>query len=177
VNVKSVSARVTDFNETPGLCNIQHVSSRHKHHCSIQGCSLSFESSSHALESSSDGTTQGKCPFPVVLYDSELTKKQPFVPADWGFVEGSPGGLDLYLVNKKTGRVSLYNPEGLTAEDLMQVPGVGKYFFSKEGAEEWIKRIAAEKQQAREKGRFSSEVSPFTVRIWDWVQHRQDEGS
>jgi hypothetical protein len=102
---------------------------------------------------------------PVVLYVSELTKKQPFVPADWGFIEGSPGGLDLYLVNKNTGRVSLYNPEGLTAEDLMQVPGFGKYFFSKEGAEDWIKRISAEKQQAIERGRFSSEVSHFRVHI------------
>jgi hypothetical protein len=53
----------------------------------------------------------------------------------------------------------------MTAEDLMQVPAAKKYFLTKEEAEEWIKRMTAERQRDVEAGRLVSEVSPFVVRI------------
>jgi hypothetical protein len=49
------------------------------------------------------------------------------------------------LFNVKTHKVVHYTPEGMTAEDLMQVPAAENYFLTKEEAEEWIKRMVAEK--------------------------------
>jgi hypothetical protein len=102
--------------------------------------------------------------FPVALTGSDLIKNQPFVPADWSFLEASPGGLDFNFVNRKTNKMVLYTPEGMTAEDLMQIPRAGKYFSSKEEAEEYIKRMVAERQRDTESGYANPKVSAFLVR-------------
>jgi hypothetical protein len=99
--------------------------------------------------------------FPVKLIDA----KQPFVPADWVFIEASPGGLDLHFYNKKTHEVTMYTPKGMVAEELIQIPGAGKYFYSKENAAEYIKRIAAERQTDAEAGLLDPEVCAFMARI------------
>jgi hypothetical protein len=58
----------------------------------------------------------------------------------------------------------------MTAEDLMQIPDAGNYFLSKAEAEEYIKRMVAERQRDIESGYANPQVSAFLVRMTGWAQ-------
>jgi hypothetical protein len=77
----------------------------------------------------------------------------------------SAGRLDLHFFNRKTNKLVLYTPEGMTAEDLMQIPDAGNYFLSKEEAEEYIKWMVAVRQRDTQSGYANPKVSAFLVHV------------
>lgn len=81
------------------------------------------------------------------------------------FVEGSEGGLDLLFRNKKTKEWTWYTPKGMTPEQIVQIPRAGKY-FTEVYAEQYIKRMAAERQRDAEEGSLDPDVSGF---LWFMV--------
>ena len=68
-----------------------------------------------------------------------------FTPKDWQIIETSPGGVDCDFVNKKTGEETWYTPEGMTAAEILAIPGAKKFFPTLERAEAYIKIKKEEK--------------------------------
>jgi hypothetical protein len=83
------------------------------------------------------------------------------------FVEGSEGGLDLLFHNKKTEEWTWYTPKGMTPEQIVQIPRARKY-FTKEYAEQYIKRMAAERQRDAEEGSLDADVSVLVMASIQW---------
>ncbi|RDB15122.1 hypothetical protein Hypma_012668 [Hypsizygus marmoreus] len=77
--------------------------------------------------------------------------KKSFVPADWRIIETSPGGIDRSFVNDKTGESTWYTPKGLSADEILQIPGAKKYWSTKEKVEEYVQQMNAEEEKYRGK--------------------------
>ncbi|RDB30104.1 hypothetical protein Hypma_013843 [Hypsizygus marmoreus] len=71
--------------------------------------------------------------------------KKSFLPADWRIIETSPSGLERTFVNDKTGESTWYTPVGMSADEILQIPGAKKYWSTKEQVEEYVQQMAAEK--------------------------------
>jgi len=80
----------------------------------------------------------------------------PFVPEDWRIIKTSPGGRDKDFVNDKTGEQTWYTPEGMTAEEILRVPGAREYWNSVSDVQEYIKEMA--EQKARSGGKDIKDV-------------------
>ncbi|KAF9482074.1 hypothetical protein BDN70DRAFT_875541 [Pholiota conissans] len=68
------------------------------------------------------------------------------VPEDWEIIETSPGGVDKDFVNKKTGEQTWYTPAGMTAEEILRIPGATKYWASVKDVEKYIKKMEKQKE-------------------------------
>ena len=68
-----------------------------------------------------------------------------FNPKDWKIIETSPSGIERDFVNKKTGQSTWYTPEGMSASDILSIPGAKKYWSTIEEVEEYIKEMADQK--------------------------------
>lgn len=53
--------------------------------------------------------------------------------------------MERAFVNDKTGESTWYTPEGMTASEILQIPGARRYWSTNEEVEEYIKRMAADK--------------------------------
>ena len=58
----------------------------------------------------------------------------------------SPGGVDLSFVNKKTGERTGYTPQGMTAEQIFNIPAAKRRWGSIEQVEKYIQRMNAERE-------------------------------
>ena len=66
-------------------------------------------------------------------------------PKDWKIIEESPSGLERTFFNRKTVESTWYTPQGMTASEILEVPGAKKYWSTAEEAERYIKEMAEEK--------------------------------
>ncbi|KIM35471.1 hypothetical protein M413DRAFT_430813 [Hebeloma cylindrosporum] len=83
---------------------------------------------------------------------SSITEKPTnFNPEDWYIVETSPGGNERNFANSKTGEVTWYTPEGMTAEEILAIPDANKYWWTVKDVKRYMKEMA--KQKARNGGR------------------------
>jgi len=69
------------------------------------------------------------------------------VPKDWKIIETSPGGVEKSFAHRKTHQWTWYIPEGATAAEILKVPGARKYWSSVEDVEEYMMKMAAEKEK------------------------------
>jgi hypothetical protein len=76
-----------------------------------------------------------------------LIHAQSVVPKDWKIIEASPGGVDLAFYNRKTGETTWYTPEGMSAEEMLQIPRARVYWRDKEQVEEFMERMATRKEK------------------------------
>ena len=65
-------------------------------------------------------------------------------PKNWKIVKTHSAG-ELSFYNGATGENSWYTPEGMTAEEILEIPGSNEYFKTKEQAQQYINQMAAEK--------------------------------
>ncbi|PPQ71920.1 hypothetical protein CVT26_007181 [Gymnopilus dilepis] len=85
---------------------------------------------------------------------SVLSVPRPgFNPKDWKLVEGSPGGVDLLFVHRKTDERTWYTPEGMSAEEILAIPRAKKYWSTVEEVEKYIKEMAEEKARNSKKAK------------------------
>ncbi|KAJ3532458.1 hypothetical protein NMY22_g3508 [Coprinellus aureogranulatus] len=84
--------------------------------------------------------------------NSSSTAPIKYNPQDWVIVGASPGNLDMAFQNVVDNSLTWYTPEGMTAEEIMQIP-TAKNFFQDEKAAQWyIDAKAKEKAELRAKG-------------------------
>ena len=69
------------------------------------------------------------------------------MPKDWKIIETSPGGVDLEFYNCKTGEATWYPPRGMSAEEILQIPGARVYWRDKEQVEAFMKQMAIRKEK------------------------------
>ncbi|KAF9479896.1 hypothetical protein BDN70DRAFT_878325 [Pholiota conissans] len=69
------------------------------------------------------------------------------IPEDWTIIATSPGGVDKDFYNQKTGEQTWYTPEGMTAAEILRVPGAEKYWFDEADAEAYIREMAKQKAE------------------------------
>ncbi|KDR70550.1 hypothetical protein GALMADRAFT_159776 [Galerina marginata CBS 339.88] len=74
-----------------------------------------------------------------------------FNPEDWRIIKTSPGGIDRDFVNRKTGESTWYTPEGMSAAEILAVPGAREYWSTVKEVEEYIKEKAEEKKRNGER--------------------------
>jgi hypothetical protein len=65
-----------------------------------------------------------------------------------------PGGSEIAFINTVDGGDTWYTPEGMTAAEIMQIPGSKRLFGDESGAERYIKIKAEHKRRTEEKGMF-----------------------
>ncbi|KIM35475.1 hypothetical protein M413DRAFT_348846 [Hebeloma cylindrosporum] len=82
---------------------------------------------------------------PPTSAQSPKPKPTHFIPEDWYIIETNSGGREKEFVNRKTRELTWYTPEGMTAEEILAVPGAKKYWSTTAKVEKYIKEMAAEK--------------------------------
>ncbi|KAF9531838.1 hypothetical protein CPB83DRAFT_903985 [Crepidotus variabilis] len=79
---------------------------------------------------------------------SALRMPKPYTPADWRIIETSPSGLERTFTNDKTGEETWYTPDGMTASEILKIPGAKKYWKNESDVQKYIKEMAAEKARS-----------------------------
>jgi hypothetical protein len=51
-----------------------------------------------------------------------------------------PGGVGLACVNKKTGEMTGYTPQGMSAEGIVAIPGARRCWVSSEQVKQYIQK-------------------------------------
>lgn len=67
------------------------------------------------------------------------------MPKHWRIIETSPSGLELTFTNDKTGECTWYTPEGMTAAEILAIPGAKKHWRSIGDVERYMKEMAESK--------------------------------
>ncbi|KAJ3508683.1 hypothetical protein NMY22_g16534 [Coprinellus aureogranulatus] len=80
---------------------------------------------------------------------SAMPKKNP---KDWEIIGTSPGNVDMMFQNRVEGTYTWYTPEGMAAEEIMQIPTAKDFFVDVDAARWYIDYKAKEKAEILAKG-------------------------